>query len=212
MNKMGKVSIVFVVALSGSLYLDMNSYKSELHNKNNIINELKEELELSYSEMNNLHSIIVDNDRLLAESQFSSKTVYFENLKVYSSGNFKSYMDRSKITDTTSQAYKVSRTLELDANGMYHKDGFMAIALPSVYGKVGNRFRITLSSGQVFYAIMSDTKDINDLNENHEQKYDKSVIEFIVNVNMIDSRVKALGSFHEVFVGSISKIERLMEV
>lgn len=123
-------------------------------------------------------------------------------------GTFKSYMDGKKIVDTTSPAYKLIQTLHVE-NGFYTDGEYIAIALSSFYGTVGDKFRITLSSGQVLYGIMADTKQDIHVDDNYAHIVDGSVIEFIVDTETMDPYVLALGSLDVIYSGSIESIERL---
>ena len=117
-------------------------------------------------------------------------------------------MDGRKITDTTSASYKLLQTLYVE-NGLYTDGVYVAIAMSSFYGGVGDKFKITLSSGQIFYGIMTDTKQDRHVNENYEHKTDGSVIEFVVDTATLDQRVKESGSLDIIYHGKIEKIERL---
>lgn len=114
------------------------------------------------------------------------------------------------ISDTTSQAYQQLQSLYVE-NGLYTDGKYIAIALASFYGHIGDKFRITLSSDQVFYAIMCDTKQDIHIDSNYAHKVDGSVIEFIVDTKTMNSRVLEEGSLNSIYRGSIVKIERLIQ-
>lgn len=117
-------------------------------------------------------------------------------------------MDGSCITDTTSEAYaQISNMYVVD--GLYVQDGYVGVAMSSFYGGIGDKFMITLSSGIVFYAIMTDTKQNAHIDENYAHKVDGSVIEFVVDEDTLPSEVKLAGSLDVIYSGSIVKIERL---
>ena len=119
-------------------------------------------------------------------------------------------MDGKKITDTTSDAYKVLSTLFIK-DGIYTDGEYVAIALSSFYGDVGDKFRITLSSGQVFYGIMTDTKKDIHVDENYAHITDGSVIEFVVDTKTLDPDILRLGSLDKIYRGSIVSIEKLQK-
>ena len=117
-------------------------------------------------------------------------------------------MDGAKITDPTSQAYKLIQTLHVE-NGLYSDGKYVAVAMASYYGEVGDKFRITLSSGQVFYGIMTDTKQTIHVDRNYAHKVDGSVIEFVVDIETLDPKIKTAGDLSVIYKGGIEKIERL---
>lgn len=117
-------------------------------------------------------------------------------------------MDGAKITDETSDAYKLLSKLSIE-DGHYRDGEYVAIALASFYGNVGDKFRITLSSGQVFYGIMADTKKDIHVDETYSHITDGSVIEFIVDTSTLNPDILRLGNLDSVYSGSIKSIERL---
>lgn len=112
------------------------------------------------------------------------------------------------ITDTSSPSYGLLQTLYV-RDGLFTNGTYIAVAMASYYGEVGDKFRITLSSGQVFYAIMVDTKRDQDVDRCYAHKTDGSVIEFVVDTKTLDAQVKLTGSLDCIYKGSIKKIERL---
>lgn len=135
------------------------------------------------------------------------KNYQWESLPVTADGTFKSYMDGSSITDVTSSAYNQIQKMSI-VNGLYVEDGYVGIALSSFYGNVGDKFRITLSEGQIFYAVMTDTKKDEDVDGNYAHKTDGSVIEFVVDIETLDDQARIEGSLDCIYEGSIVKIER----
>lgn len=117
-------------------------------------------------------------------------------------------MDGAKVTDKTSDAYKLISKLSIE-DGHYRDGEYVAIALASFYGNVGDKFRITLSSGQVFYGIMVDTKQDIHVDENYSHITDGSVIEFVVDTKTLNPDILRLGSLDTIYRGSITSIERL---
>lgn len=134
------------------------------------------------------------------------------SIPLTSNSSFKSYMDGAMITCKTSRAYQVIKELHVE-NGLYTDGKYIAIAISSYYGNVGDKFRITLSSGKTFLAIMSDTKASHELNEKYEHA-DGSLIEFIIDTDEARKYYpKAIltGNFNNTdeYKGEIVKIERL---
>lgn len=111
------------------------------------------------------------------------------------------------ITDKTSDAYHQLSKMEV-RNGLYFEGRYVGVAMSSFYGKVGDKFRITLSSGQVFYAVMTDTKKSEELSDEYTHP-DGSMIEFIVDTPTLPEQVLFDGSLDCIYTGSIEKIERM---
>lgn len=126
---------------------------------------------------------------------------------MYANGEFKSYTDGKSITDKYSAAYWQLQRMSV-VNGLYMEGEYVGIAISSFYGRVGDKFRITLSSGQVFYAVMTDTKQSSQLDENYTHP-DGSLIEFIVDTPTLPEQVRLEGSLNCIYTGSIEKIERM---
>lgn len=116
-------------------------------------------------------------------------------------------MDGRCITDTSSAAYWQLQRMK-PVNGIYMEECYVGIAISSFYGHVGDKFRITLSSGQVFYAVMTDTKKSEELSDQYTHP-DGSMIEFIVDTPTLPKQVLFDGSLDCIFTGSIKRIERM---
>ena len=101
-------------------------------------------------------------------------------------------MDGKKITDKTSKAYEQITKLHIE-DGHYTDGEYLAVAMSSFYGSVGDRFRVTLSSGQVLKLIMSDTKKDDEVGDDYTHS-DGSLIEFIVDTETISPQVLLEGS------------------
>lgn len=116
-------------------------------------------------------------------------------------------MDGRLTTDTTSFAYQQISKMKID-KGIYKEGKYVGIAISNNYGKIGDKFRITLSSGQVFYAVMCETKKSHELDENYAHP-DGSIIEFVVDTKALSHQVKEDGSLNCIYQGSITKLERM---
>ena len=136
--------------------------------------------------------------------------------------SFKTYMDWRTVTDETSNQYKLINTY-----GWHDEQGFMRvlgerdlgitddyymIALGSYYGtKIGTKYRITTTEGNVFYGILSDCKDDRHTNSTHQYAQNKDVVEFLVDTRYLNSAVMRMGSanIYSPLRGAIAKIERI---
>lgn len=132
-----------------------------------------------------------------------------ESLPVYTDCTFKSYMDGMCITDTSSDAYKQLQKMYINENGIYEENGgYVAIAMNDFYGDVGDKFLITLSSGQQFKAVMTDIKADQDVGSDYAHASDGSLIEFVVDTASLYNEARVLGSLDCIYEGSIVKVER----
>ena len=127
-------------------------------------------------------------------------------------------MDGSCVTDKTSKAYKLIQTLEVDDRGHYHDGKYLAAAFGTKLGNIGDKFKITLSTGKVIYCIKADIKDDRDTINGIVHKSDGSIIEFIVDTDKalkhygtISNKYVLNGNFnnHDDFKGNVEKIEKL---
>ena len=119
-------------------------------------------------------------------------------------------MDGKKITDTTSDAYAQIKKLYVE-DGHYTDGEYLAVAMSSFYGSVGDRFKVTLSSGEVLKLIMADTKKDEHVNDDYSHITDGSVIEFVVDIETLNPQAVKEGSLDCLYRGSITKIEIMEE-
>ena len=150
---------------------------------------------------------------------FKFKTIRLK--RSCSDGTTKSYMDLSKITCRDSKQYKMKKKYSLDGRGhWYYKEKgkkFYVVALGNYFGDVGDKFKITLSTGIEFYAIKGDSKADRDTIERYCHKTDKSVIEFIIDTKKAIKHYGGSngyvlnGNFNnsDSWRGSISRIQKV---
>ena len=147
------------------------------------------------------------------------RVITYENIPLCGENHssFKSYMDWRAVTDTSSKQYELlnSGIFNMDSGLLITEDGYVAVALGSRYGAVGDKFRITLSTGTVFKAIKADAKsDAHTVNGCHHSQ-DGSLVEFIVDTTSLryENRFAyAMGdiSYVKGYEGIVTSIE--MEV
>lgn len=153
-----------------------------------------------------------------------SVTAYAENYDIPSGDTwFKSYMDHRAITDTSSKQYELQQNAFTDDNGLRKYGDYYLVAMGTYYAEeVGITFRITLDTGIEFNIMTGDIKNdlCTDKFNMYTPVYDSSgdyisanVIEFIVDTDTLDSRVKKLGTIsgYDFFKGNITNIERIEE-
>lgn len=132
--------------------------------------------------------------------------------------SFKSYMDYRCITCADSPQYKLQQSCYTDTSGMRRTEsGDYTIALGSYYAnRIGDRYRIELDGGRVFYAVVGDFKaDIHTdaLNQYTEAgNGSKNVVEFIVDTDTLPDLTREMGDIsYNGFSGNIESIERIYD-
>lgn len=138
---------------------------------------------------------------------------------VTSGDEFKSYMDYRTITDVSSAQYQLihSDQICVGSDGLlYDNDGYIGVALGSVFGEIGDKFIINTSSGQTIHVIKLDEKSDQDTIDGIYHKSDGSVIEFLVDTDMISASYPesyTMGNFNyedkfSGYVTSVTKVGR----
>ena len=132
--------------------------------------------------------------------------------------SFKSYMDYRCVTDRTSPQYQLiySDDIVVGDDGLLYYGEYVGIATGSRFGNVGDKFIITLDSGNEFKAIKLDEKsDAHTINGCHHAN-DGSIIEFVVDVAKVrECYPDAIyaGSFNVVdqYSGVVTQILRVID-
>lgn len=147
-----------------------------------------------------------------------------EEIDVCASSGAKTYMDYRMTTVVNSKQYQfIHNKLTVDKNTgfLYDKDGFIAVALGSHYGTIGDRFYFTLDSGIVLPLVKAEEKaDVDtDINGCYHL-IDGSVIEFVIDdvyagyyfYNNGNGLVLN-GNYNNywLFKGDIVKVEKVLE-
>lgn len=132
--------------------------------------------------------------------------------------DFKSYMNYTSISAKSSQQYKfISEFMLVD-----EKDGllrlktdtqFIGVALGSYFGEIGSKFKFTLDSGNIIYAVKVEEKADKHVYDGCVHKNDSSIIEFVVNdyFKYYYKDAADAGSLHVIpeFSGMIQEIEKV---
>lgn len=153
----------------------------------------------------------------------NAKTPSYTSLGVPNvNSSFKTWMDYRAITSKNSPQYKLIKNWGWrDGQGFMRVNGerdlgvtddYYMIALGSYYGtKIGTKYRITTSSGNVFYGILSDCKANKHTNSTNQYARNKDVVEFLVDTRYLNKTVKKMGNanYYAPLSGSIVKIERI---
>lgn len=141
-----------------------------------------------------------------------------ENVQVCSISSVKSYMEYSKITNKSSKQWKYINTsgkIKIE-NGYLMEGEYIGVALGSYFGEIGTKYIFTLDTGKQIKVVKVEEKSDNDTINGCYQKYDKSVIEFVIDTHAFAKSKNGYvnnGNFNnlEQFKGNIAKIERVLE-
>ena len=123
---------------------------------------------------------------------------------------FKSYMPYSAITLKSSQQYTLQSQAYTDENGLRKIGDYYLVAMGQYYGTVGDKFKVTLSSGQQFNVMMGDMKKYEHTFNGEGQigADNKDMFEFIVDYSNLNSNIRRDGSVNCVFNGTVLKLEK----
>ena len=146
-----------------------------------------------------------------------------EELEVCSSNTAKTYMDYRMTTLVSSRQYQFLRyecTVDKKTGFLYDDEGFIAVALGSFYGVIGDRYYFTLDSGVVLPLVKGEEKADEDTDyRGCYHVYDGSVIEFVIDDDYAsayfgtNSNGYVLdGNYNNypLFNGSIVKVEKVL--
>ena len=147
-----------------------------------------------------------------------------EELSVCSTNTAKTYMDYRMTTVVSARQYQfLNYECYVDKNTgfLYDKDGFIAVALGSYYGEIGDRFYFTLDSGIVLPLVKGEEKADEDTDYSGcYHTMDGSVIEFVIDSNYASNYFYSSGNGlvlngnynnYSLFKGSISKVEKVLD-
>ncbi len=107
-----------------------------------------------------------------------------EEVAACSYSSVKTYMPISTITSKSSRQYKFIEehiTVDEETGLTFDEDGFIGVALGSVFGEIGTRYYITLDTGIVLPVVKIDAKSDSHTVDGCYHANDKSVIEFVIN-------------------------------
>ena len=147
-----------------------------------------------------------------------------EEISVCSTNTAKTYMDYHMTTAVSSRQYQFLNyecTVDENTGFLYDEDGFIAVALGSYYGEIGDRYYFTLDSGIVLPLVKAEEKaDVDTDANNCYHTIDGSVIEFVIDADYArgyfwcnDNGYVLNGNYnnHPLFNGCISKVEKVLE-
>lgn len=147
-----------------------------------------------------------------------------EEVGVCALGRTKTYMDYRSVTNPTSvQYWFIRENMEVDEKTgfLLDEDGFIGVALGSYYGKIGDRYYITLDSGVVLPVVKIDEKSDRDTDSTGcYHTGDGSVIEFVIDKDVANefygyyaNGLVLQGNFsnYSTYRGSITKVEKVTD-
>jgi len=189
---------VFLFVISISIFVVLSGFSIDLNSDDNAFN--------------------IDD---LYDYQKKFKT---EELNVCASEGAKTYMDYRMTTDPTSVQYhfiKNELTVDKKTGFLYDKDGFIAVALGSYYGSIGDRYYFTLDSGIVLPLVKAEEKADEDTDSRGcYHLIDTSIIEFVIDSDIAgdyfwDNRNGLVldGNYnnYSLFDGDIVKVEKALD-
>ncbi len=147
-----------------------------------------------------------------------------EELDVCSSNTAKTYMDYRMTTVVASRQYQFLNyecTVDKKTGFLYDEAGFIAVALGSYYGVIGDRFYFTLDSGIVLPLVKGEEKADEDTDYSGcYHTIDGSVVEFVIDDDYAASYFGTNsngyvldGNYnnYSLFSGSIVKVEKVLD-
>lgn len=140
------------------------------------------------------------------------------DIPVCSNSQTKTYMDYKMITDKSSKQWQyinASGRIKIE-NGYLMEDEYIGVALGSYFGEIGTKYIFTLDTGKQIKVVKIEEKADAHTNNGCQQKWDGSVIEFVIDSNAFEKSSNGYvynGNFNNIeqFKGHIEKIEMVME-
>ena len=135
----------------------------------------------------------------------------YEELPTHTKSAVKRYMDFRAVTDTSSKQYALISKAKRCADGTLEIDGYKLVALGQSYGKVGDKFEITLEDRVVKVMIADSKQYVHTRSGAGYVGLDGHIIEAIVDTNKIDKTARVMGdmNYADGWQGKVMKIRRL---
>lgn len=118
-----------------------------------------------------------------------------DNGNVPENNGMKTYMDYRCITSTGSQQYKLQHTIAYTGDyGLRMVGDRYCVAVGSYYTTtIGQHLDIELENGIVINGILADCKSDEHTDETNRIHFDGSVVEFVVDIDLLDETAKMTG-------------------
>ena len=146
-----------------------------------------------------------------------------EEVPACSYSSVKTYMPISTITSKSSRQYKFIEehmTVDETTGLTYDEEGFIGVALGSVFGAIGTRYYITLDTGIELNVVKVEVKSDKHTCEHNYKAGSNDVVEFVIDTkaqymqdNIWGNGLIFQGNFNncEDFKGNIIKIQEVIE-
>jgi hypothetical protein len=183
--------------------------------------ETKREIQTIRNEYNtHISEIMPDETNYTQEEQtFVYEPKKAVKIDVCNNSSTKTYMDYRAITNKKSKQYQfIQANMTADERGyLIDNEGYIGVALGSYFGNIGTRYIFKLSSGTELKVVKVEVKDDDHTNNGCEQKWDGSVIEFVIDTQKAKNYYGIAsngyinsGNFNKVFNGKIIEIEKVV--
>lgn len=161
-------------------------------------------ISIEYELQKTLHKLdvaLIEN-QALRSSIIATSCINEENMNVCSSETFKSWMPYTAITNRSSDQWALQIEAVTDKNyGFRMIDGYILVAMGAEYGPVGTKYIIQFEDKKVINAMIGDIK-----HEGCTSTPDGSMIEFIVDKDIVPESIVRSGNFNDLFKGEIVSI------
>lgn len=134
-----------------------------------------------------------------------------EIIKAYPHKEFKSYMSWKALSPNSKQGQFSAQATPDPETAIMMYNGRYLVALGFAYAdEVGQEIDIVMESGQVIPAVVGDFKAEEHTDEhNSTQRWDGSVVEFIVSDNEAAKKVtNGTGSYNDIFPGLVKEFRK----
>ena len=127
--------------------------------------------------------------------------------------SFKSWMPYTAITKRGSPQYKQQQYAYTDENGLRKIGDDYCVAMGTYYSStIGERFKITMSTGATFTVIISDIKSNRHTDSTHRYTArNHCMMEFLVDKNCLANCIRVSGNVGSLslFSGQFAKVEKI---
>ncbi len=142
-------------------------------------------------------------------------------VSVCNTSSTKTYMPYTAVTSPSSKQYQLIQnhlTVDEETGLLYDEYGFIAVALGSYYGNIGDRFLFVLDNGTILPVIKADAKSDAHTMNGCSHSADSSVIEFVIDTNLAaeafgrgGNGLVAHGNFNniDIFEGRIAEVKQV---
>lgn len=173
------------------------------------------DVELASNHETSYESEYTNKERLgfypLEEDKEEEKTLNdYTTIKALPHKEFKSYMSWTKLSKSSPQGKLSAKASPDPETAIMMYNGRYLVALGSAYAdEVGQEIDIVMESGQIIPAIVGDFKAAQHTNNNSTQKWDGSIVEFVVSSNEEAAKVtKKTGSYNIIFPGLVKEFRK----